>query len=1044
VSSDGTVWTAGDGYVARLDSTGEGWDAILRLPKASIRALTLDTAGTPFIAAVAGSKAFIARVQTDASGLAWRTELAASQMPNALAIAPDRTLLISGNGPAHGFLTVVDNAGRIVESNEIGDSPRDRLNAVATDPQGHTWVAGSTGTGVPDVLLVRADSISASIANHLKAGRLSGSATGAPFAAGSTNPLSAAGITLGTNSLAVGRGAGTGTLVIGTSGTWTAKTTAAWLHISVSSGTGSALFEFTYDANSGPIRTGTISFNDGAEMLTVTQAGDGYVAATKVTTIASSALSAPAADAGGNLYFTESDTILKWTVATGQVTTLVPLGLTLPPRGVAVDRLGDVYFADTSNGAIKKWTAGTRQVTTLASGHSPNALTYVALDAAGNVYFPDSLNNTVQKWTAVTGTVTTLVSSGLSNPQGVAVDTAGNVYIANLGNSLIKKWIAATGQTITLVSSGLTLYDQGNLAVDREGNLYTIDYYSGLNAVKEWVAATNQVTTLMEGTSEFFPYRVTVDAAGKLYVVYNKNQEYWPTISAILGTTVSSPSAAVGVGVDGLGNVFFTNTNPQAPQAPISTIYKWTAGTGQFTNLFPNNNFDFNAASAVAAGRTGNVYIGFSSSGVLKWTQATGAFTEIAPLGGTSSFPPQPTGVAVDDSGNVYFGTACCSAAIEKWTAATGETSTLTSGQFTPEGLALDTAGDVYFADTFGERAIKKWIARTGQLTTLLSAPVVNYPSAVAVDGTGDVYFDNNDLIEKWNAASGTVSIVAAPILTPFFEYSPNGVSGARSLAVDAIGDLYVANSTAIEKITRAFVNPQAIVEPLMAGSGQLPQVLPASTPLDALSDQPWLTITSQDDGVVKFSFTTTTTPRTGHISLLGQTIPVTQANAKVPTVVSWSVLWGLESYSLTGSTRNRLPWQIIGLRVAFSEPIASGDTGSLSGVTATALNGLGTNTLTWTIDPVSLGSFPLALAQSGPHAVKDSAGNALTGSPTQILKVLWGDYNDDGVVNATDLAGVSLLTKLAYTLFADMNGDGTVDAADVQIVRTQIGNALP
>jgi Dockerin type I domain len=57
---------------------------------------------------------------------------------------------------------------------------------------------------------------------------------------------------------------------------------------------------------------------------------------------------------------------------------------------------------------------------------------------------------------------------------------------------------------------------------------------------------------------------------------------------------------------------------------------------------------------------------------------------------------------------------------------------------------------------------------------------------------------------------------------------------------------------------------------------------------------------------------------------------------------------------------------------------------------------------------------------------------------------VLWGDYNDDGVVNAADLAGVSLFTKLAYNLFADMNGDGTVNAADVQIVRTQIGNSLP
>ncbi len=373
------------------------------------------------------------------------------------------------------------------------------------------------------------------------------------------------------------------------------------------------------------------------------------------------------------------------------------------------------------------------------------------------------------------------------------------------------------------------------------------------------------------------------------------------------------------------------------------------------------NNFGYDPTSAVAVDREENLYIGFSDNEVHGMDPRTGShLIEIAPPTGVALFPPNPSGVAVDASGNVYFETNNGTEEIQKWTAATGETSTLASSRpFTPEGLALDAAGNVYVADTFGENAIRKWTARTGQLTTLLSAPVVNFPNAVAVDGSGDVYFDKNDLIEKWNAASGAVSIVAAPIFTQVSSpYSPDGVSGALSLAEDAIGNLYLANRSAIQKITRAFVDPETIAEPLNAGSDQLSQVLPAGTPLDALSDQPWLTITSQDDGVVKFSFTATTTPRTAHIRLLGQTIQVTQSNNKVPTVVSWSVQWGSETYSLTGSTRNRLPWQIDSIRVVFSEPIASGDIGSLGGVTATSLDGLGANTLTWTIEPVSLGSF--------------------------------------------------------------------------------------
>ncbi len=57
---------------------------------------------------------------------------------------------------------------------------------------------------------------------------------------------------------------------------------------------------------------------------------------------------------------------------------------------------------------------------------------------------------------------------------------------------------------------------------------------------------------------------------------------------------------------------------------------------------------------------------------------------------------------------------------------------------------------------------------------------------------------------------------------------------------------------------------------------------------------------------------------------------------------------------------------------------------------------------------------------------------------------MLWGDYNDDGIVNAADVAGVNFITQFAYNPFADMNGDGIVDASDVQIVRTQIGQTLP
>ena len=162
--------------------------------------------------------------------------------------------------------------------------------------------------------------------------------------------------------------------------------------------------------------------------------------------------------------------------------------------------------------------------------------------------------------------------------------------------------------------------------------------------------------------------------------------------------------------------------------------------------------------------------------------------------------------------------------------------------------------------------------------------------------------------------------------------------------------------------------------------------------------------------------------------------------------MVSFSVLFGSQSYNVTGSPRNRLPWQITGIRVVFSAPITSGDVNSLAGVTPTGFSGLGTNTLTWTITPISLGQFTATLAGSGLDALADGNGGALGNGAgaTQLLRVLYGDYNDDGVVNAADQTSVLVARSAPYNVFADINGDGVVDTADVQIVRTQIGNTLP
>ena len=164
------------------------------------------------------------------------------------------------------------------------------------------------------------------------------------------------------------------------------------------------------------------------------------------------------------------------------------------------------------------------------------------------------------------------------------------------------------------------------------------------------------------------------------------------------------------------------------------------------------------------------------------------------------------------------------------------------------------------------------------------------------------------------------------------------------------------------------------------------------------------------------------------------------------PAVVSYQVLWGSQSYNVIGTSRNRLPWQISAISVVFSKPIASGNINSLTGVSATGLSGLGTNTLTWTISPLAIGNFATTLAGSGPNALSDAASNGLAGGAgfSQALKILYGDFNDDGVVGAPDFVSVNNAISAPYNIFADMNGDGIVNLSDVQIVRTRNGTSLP
>jgi sugar lactone lactonase YvrE len=132
------------------------------------------------------------------------------------------------------------------------------------------------------------------------------------------------------------------------------------------------------------------------------------------------------------------------------------------PEGIAVDGNGNLYVSDTYNNLIRKISKN-GVVTTLAgkiakgkangkgaaaSFSHPDG---IAVDKSGNIYVADTGNHLIRK-ISPDGVVTTLAGCGARGskngdvksasffrPMGVALDTAGDVYVADYQNNLVRK-----------------------------------------------------------------------------------------------------------------------------------------------------------------------------------------------------------------------------------------------------------------------------------------------------------------------------------------------------------------------------------------------------------------------------------------------------------------------------------------------------------------------------------------------------------------------------------------------------------------------------
>jgi sugar lactone lactonase YvrE len=233
-------------------------------------------------------------------------------------------------------------------------------------------------------------------------------------------------------------------------------------------------------------------------------------------------------------------------------------------EGIASDKQGNFYLAESTGGTIRKITA--QGVVTILAGSAGQSgsndgtgtaarfsnPTRVAVDSAGNVYVTDTGNSTIRKISS-TGEVTTIAGQAgkcgtqdgigtqalFCNPKGIAIDESGKLFVADTKNNTIRQ-ISPSGQVITLagqagvcasIDGGVavaTFCQPGDVTVDHWNNVYVADT---ANSTIRMIDPKGKVTTLAgaagvcgaadgaTGNSRLCsPGGITVDSRDNLYV----------------------------------------------------------------------------------------------------------------------------------------------------------------------------------------------------------------------------------------------------------------------------------------------------------------------------------------------------------------------------------------------------------------------------------------------------------------------------------------------------------------------------------------------
>jgi uncharacterized protein (TIGR03437 family) len=437
-----------------------------------------------------------------------------------------------------------------------------------------------------------------------------------------------------------------------------------------------------------------------------------------------------------------------------------------------------------------------------------------------------------------------LIGTGLTPSQLASLTRTGtvsgdNVSVTGLLAIVDTVASAAAGFTVTNISSNvlngvgqvtgnplvITLNETGTLAVS---GTYSISGQTG--------SFTETITTSSTATFDQATGAIITTAAGDGSSVFSGDGG--PATSASLEFPLS-------VAVDASGNLFIADTDQfRIRRVSTSGITTSVAGGGAGGDGGPATSASLNYPTGVAVDASGNLFIADNYANQIQKVSASGIITTFAGTGtqgfsgdggpATSAELNQPTGIAVDTSGNLFIAdtgnnrirevsaSGIVTTVAGNGTAGfSGDGGPAASAELQPLGVAVDASGDLFIADS-GNNRIRE-VSANGIITTVAGSGAVgpvngpysanfsgdggpatsaslSSPNGVAVDASGDLFIaDTYNQRIREVSANGIITTVAGNGIEGFS--GDGGPASAASLnypagvALDVSGNLFIADS---------------------------------------------------------------------------------------------------------------------------------------------------------------------------------------------------------------------------------------------------------